>query len=82
MTTTLEVTVRSSDCDSMPDRAKAKVAAYLPSNYSVTRAWLRGDGTATVLVEGEDSAGWTAEGYVIPRLASGWYTAKIVKEAA
>jgi len=82
MTTTIEVTVRSWDCDSMPDRAKVRVAAYLPSNYSVARAWVMGDGNVAVLVEGEDNAGWTAEGYVIPRLASGLYTAKIVEEAA
>jgi hypothetical protein len=42
------------------------VAAYLPGNYSVT-----GGRDGAVIVEGEDHAGWTAEGYVIPRLASG-----------
>ena len=40
--------------------------AYLPNNYSVT-----GGQDGAVVVEGEDVAGWTAEGYVIPRLASG-----------
>ncbi len=78
MKTAIEVTVRSWDCDSLPVKAAARVAAYLPSNFSVTQAWLRGDGTATVLVEGEDSAGWTAEGYVISRLASGSYAAKVI----
>jgi len=31
-----------------------------------------------VIVEGKDHAGWTAEGYVIPRLASGGMFATIV----
>ena len=43
------------------------VAAYLPGNYRVTGESQDG----AVIVEGEDHAGWTAEGYVIPRLASG-----------
>jgi len=42
------------------------VGAYLPENYSVT-----GGTDGAVIVEGEDNAGWTAEGYVIPRLESG-----------
>jgi len=42
------------------------VAAYLPENFRVT-----GGRDGAVIVEGEDNAGWTAEGYVIPRLASG-----------
>ena len=42
------------------------VAEYLPGNYRVT-----GGQDGAVIVEGEDHAGWTAEGYVIPRLASG-----------
>jgi hypothetical protein len=30
------------------------------------------------LIEGEDNAGWTLDGYVIPRLASGLIFAKEV----
>jgi hypothetical protein len=47
------------------------VARYLPSNYSVLRA--EGE---NVIIQGEDSAGWTLEDYVIPRLASGMIRAK------
>ena len=41
------------------------VRAYLPSNYTA-----RMDGAA-ILIAGCDDHGWTLEGYVIPRLASG-----------
>ena len=47
------------------DRTAAEVAALLPSNYRVT-----GDVKSWVIVRGMDNAGWTAEGYVIPRLGS------------
>lgn len=53
-----------------------RVAAYLPANYEVV-------GTETyrtsseVLVKGTDVAGWTAEGYVIPRLATGLLVAEV-----
>ena len=49
------------------------VAAYLPGNYRVT-----GGSDGAVIVEGEDHAGWTATGYVIPRLASGMMVATII----
>lgn len=42
-----------------------QVEAYLPDNY-----WLRpGDG----VIEGEDYAGWTLDGYVLPRLRTGLF---------
>jgi len=44
------------------------VAAYLPSNYTVAYS----DQKQTV-IEGRDNAGWTLDGYVLPRLASGMY---------
>jgi hypothetical protein len=53
-----------------------RVAQYLPANYEVV-------GTETyrtsseVLVKGTDVAGWTAEGYVIPRLATGLLVAVV-----
>jgi len=75
---TLEVTVRSWDCDSTPHVAKDRIARYLPDNYVVDRAWCTGSGDVIVVVTGEDHAGWTAEDYVIPRLASGLYVAKEV----
>ena len=43
-----------------------RVQNYLPSNYvvqSVTEEEMR--------IVGQDFAGWTLDGYVIPRLASG-----------
>lgn len=49
-------------------------SAYLPSNY-----WLVGQnrGGMTV-IGGNDSAGWTLDAYVIPRLQSGMYHASEV----
>lgn len=60
--------------------AERQVAAYLPSNYRVTgvsveRVTTHANGHV-VTVEGEDSAGWTLDGYVLPRLASGLYFGK------
>jgi hypothetical protein len=43
-----------------------QVACYLPSNYEVTAS-----DTDTITITGHDVAGWTLDGYVIPRLASG-----------
>lgn len=50
-----------------------RVAAYLPSNYSVVNTnTSRVDGdVVAVYIEGEDSMGWTFDDYVEPRLASG-----------
>jgi len=49
-----------------------EVESYLPSNFRVdatVQSW--------IIVKGFDYAGWTAEGYVIPRLASGMIRAVI-----
>ena len=43
-----------------------QVKAYLPSNYRATQVE---DGT--IYISGNDDAGWTWEGYVLPRLGSG-----------
>jgi hypothetical protein len=43
------------------------IKRYMPSNYA---AFTWGN---DIIVEGEDVAGWTMNGYVIPRLASGGY---------
>ena len=57
-------------------RSSREVAAYLPDNYRLANA----DGPfgpdslafeGVYYIEGEDVAGWTLDGYVIPRLASG-----------
>ena len=47
------------------DATVERVSAYLPSNYTAKAS---NDG---VLITGTDNAGWTLDGYVIPRLASG-----------
>lgn len=47
-----------------------QVAQYLPRNYRAVGSF-HNDGRLVVEVFGHDDAGWTAEGYVIPRLASG-----------
>lgn len=44
------------------------IARYLPSNYEVVSS------TETeTLIEGHDDSGWTLDGFVLPRLASGLY---------
>lgn len=48
------------------------IARYLPHAYSVLAHWNQG-ANAIVLVGGEDVAGWTLDGYVLPRLGSGNY---------
>ncbi len=72
------------DIVSVPDYRRAVIAtrtsndlkaipAYLPGNYRVVGSVKDFDafGTAGLLIEGQDAAGWTLDGYVLPRLASG-----------
>lgn len=47
-------------------RDKWEVVAYMPENYEVIYWFDKG-----VIISGIDNAGWTLDGYVIPRLASG-----------
>lgn len=47
----------------------SQLVRYLPSNYTITA--VDNGSEPYAIVEGEDVAGWTAQGYVIPRLASG-----------
>lgn len=49
------------------------VEVYLPGNYEVYgHRFPDGPSNKPVfLIRGEDDAGWTLDGYVIPRLASG-----------
>jgi hypothetical protein len=50
-------------CDS---KDAEDVASLLPANY-----WILGTSTSDkVLIAGRDNAGWTLDGYVIPRLGS------------
>jgi hypothetical protein len=61
------------------------IAAYLPDNYSVLGPAIPFDDgdlsyiagvSASYVVGGNDSHGWTLDGYVLPRLASGLYGAR------
>ena len=47
-----------------PDSTLEQVQAYMPDNYQAREV-------TVIVVEGEDSAGWTMDDYVLPRLASG-----------
>lgn len=51
-----------------PDSSLDTIEAYLPGNYTAREVTL-------IVIEGEDNAGWTLDGYVIPRLASGLHAA-------
>ncbi len=53
--------------------APVSVAPYLPWNFEAVDACP--DGCCT-LIQGRDRDGWTLDGYVIPRLASGLITAR------
>jgi hypothetical protein len=62
MTETREALIRT-------DPANVEVIArYLPNNYTIVGA----DSTG-VTIRGIDHYGWTLDGYVLPRLASGMY---------
>lgn len=50
------------------------VRAYLPSNYTAEQP----DPLGPVYIAGHDNAGWTLDGYVLPRLASGMHIAEEV----
>jgi hypothetical protein len=51
-----------------------QIAAYMPGNYAVLgRTPIGASNTVQVLIGGRDASGWTLDGYVLPRLASGMY---------
>lgn len=50
-----------------------QIQRYMPANYTA-----RTNDNGQIEIEGEDNAGWTLDGYVIPRLESGWYVVKEV----
>ena len=56
-----------------PGATLEQVRHYLPANYEAREAMLGAmDSTRHIIeIEGYDRAGWTLDGYVIPRLASG-----------
>lgn len=60
--------------------SRSQVESYLPSNYEVLwegmvsrypGEWRPPFDVEGYIVKGEDFAGWTLDGYVIPRFASG-----------
>jgi hypothetical protein len=56
-------------------RSRREAEAYLPDNYRVIYSHIDPDKRRTIreefVIEGKDVAGWTLDGYVIPRYASG-----------
>jgi hypothetical protein len=55
----------------------AQLGRYLPSNYGLELSW-EADGKIHAVIAGVDDAGWTLDGYVLPRLASGlWWGEEI-----
>ena len=61
--------------DGASDRVLKQVSDYLPSNYTASI-----NDNYDILIEGHDHAGWTLDGYVIPRLQSGLINAVEVFE--
>lgn len=57
---------------------RAVISRYLPANYKVISSGGIPNGEGSYLIEGYDNAGWTLDGYVIPRLASGLIRAEEV----
>lgn len=57
-----------------------QIPAYMPGNYEVIMQgieWTEDDRFSRVsVIAGRDNAGWTLDGYVLPRLASGMYYGK------
>ena len=49
----------------------ATVKQYLPANYDAEIRPTVYDEEEVITIFGHDNAGWTLDGYVIPRLASG-----------
>jgi hypothetical protein len=63
------------------DITTERVAAYLPSNYSVIDEYDSVLFGHVVVIEGEDRMGWTFNDYVAPRLASGlMFASEVIEE--
>jgi hypothetical protein len=59
-----------------PAGQSEQLKAYMPGNYEIVgRTPIGASNTVQFLIVGRDVAGWTLDGYVIPRLASGMYFA-------
>lgn len=59
------MTIRYAVVSTKRDSAES-ISRYLPANYRIIA-----DQRDQVIVAGTDNAGWTMDGYVLPRLASG-----------
>jgi hypothetical protein len=57
-------------------RSEREAKAYLPENYR-----LLGEYKGVFVIAGEDVAGWTLDGYVIPRYGSGLMACREIWEA-
>ncbi len=60
---------------------RERLVAYLPASYAVLGEGLR-DSRPFFVIGGRDVAGWTLDGFVLPRLASGLIFGEEVDEAA
>lgn len=64
-------------------RTVREVEAYLPDNYGLMESFMEqrpnGRETLLVIIGGHDVAGWTLDGYVIPRLFSGLIAAQEIR---
>ena len=49
-----------------------QVERYLPANYEAAEVG------GLIVIAGDDNHGWTLDGYVLPRLASGLHVAREV----
>ncbi len=59
-----------------PASTLESVQAYLPGNYNAVDVPAEGESPAGIIIVGRDVSGWTLDGYVIPRLASGLHFAQ------
>jgi hypothetical protein len=53
-----------------------RLTPYLPDNYELMAVVSGTEEHDGFVIRGEDVAGWTLDGYVIPRLASGMWVAE------
>ena len=70
---------------SMERDSSYTIAGYLPANYKIVGELILLEEAASFwpgkysIISGEDNAGWTLDGYVIPRLGSGLIAAREIK---
>lgn len=58
-----------------PRSTLSEIQAYMPSNYTAFVHENQTYGDSEIIIVGADSAGWTMQGYVLPRLGSGLHNA-------